>query len=115
MRPAERYNMPCVPNISINRAMHDDFQIDHERQAGGGRYVLTLEGQESVLTYGRQEGRILIMHTYVPPPLRGRGLGVALVARAVADARAEKTKIVPVCPFVKMQMARRPEWQDMLS
>lgn len=99
----------------MNDAVNQNFPIEHEQQPGGGRYVLTVEGQESILTYGRQEGRILIMHTYVPPMLRGRGLGLALVERAVGDARAQATKIVPVCPFVKLQFLRRPEWQDMLA
>ena len=95
--------------------MGNDYRIEHQQGATGGRYVLTVEGQESVLTYSRADGRMLITHTYVPSALRGRDLGVALVARAVADARAQGIKIVPICPFVKLQIARRPEWQDVLA
>jgi predicted GNAT family acetyltransferase len=95
--------------------MSNDYQIEHEEHATSGRYVLTVDGQESKLTYSRAEGRMLITHTYVPPVLRGRDLGVALVTRAVADARAKGVKIVPICPFVEKQIARRPEWQDVLA
>jgi predicted GNAT family acetyltransferase len=95
--------------------MTNDYQIEHEEHATSGRYVLTIEGEESRLTYSRADGRMLITHTYVPSALRGRDLGLALVARAVADARAKGVKIVPICPFVALQIARRPEWQDVLA
>jgi len=95
--------------------MNNDFQIDHEERAAGGRYVLTVDGQESELTYSRADDRMLITHTYVPPALRGGDLGLALVRRAVEDARAKQLKIVPICPYVKLQIARRPQWQDVLA
>jgi predicted GNAT family acetyltransferase len=47
--------------------------------------------------------------------MRGRKIGVALVERAVEDARAEGIKIVPLCPFAKAQIARHPEWQEVLD
>jgi uncharacterized protein len=95
--------------------MSNNYRIEHEEHATAGRYVLTVEGQESELAYSRADGRMHITHTYVPPALRGRDLGLALVARAVADARAKGIKIVPVCPYVKLQIDRRPEWQDVLA
>ncbi|WP_068114348.1 GNAT family N-acetyltransferase [Tropicimonas marinistellae] len=81
-----------------------------------GRYWLTLDGHEAELTYSRAgPGSIIIDHTGVPDALRGRGAGQALVARAVADARDEGRKIIPLCPFAKAQIARHPEWQDVLK
>jgi len=95
--------------------MSNNYRIERKEHATQGRYVLTVEGQESELTYSRADGRMLITHTYVPPALRGHDLGLALVAHAVSDARAQGIKIVPVCPYVKLQIARRPEWQDVLA
>jgi predicted GNAT family acetyltransferase len=48
----------------------------------------------------------------VDDALRGTGAGQALVARLVADARAEGRKIVPLCPFVNAQRRKHPEWAD---
>jgi len=42
-------------------------------------------------------------------------LGLALVKRAVEDARAKGVKVVPICPYVRLQIDRRPEWQDVLA
>src|SRR5712692_1884863 len=95
--------------------MGNDYRIEHQQGATGGRYVLTVDGQESKLTYSSTDGRMLITHTYVPPAQRGRDLGLALVKRAVEDARAKGVKVVPICPYVRLQIERRPEWQDVLA
>ncbi|MFM9939030.1 MAG: GNAT family N-acetyltransferase [Hyphomicrobiaceae bacterium] len=33
----------------------------------------------------------------------------------VADARTEGFKIVPLCPYVKAQYLRHPEWADVMQ
>ncbi len=67
------------------------------------------------MTYSRLgAASIIIDHTEVPEALKGRGAGRALVQRGVEDARAEGRKIVPLCPFAKAQIARHPDWQDVL-
>ena len=96
--------------------MTDDIAIHREEGETRGRYATTVDGHEAELTYSRLgAARIIIDHTGVPDALRGRKVGVALVARAVADARAEGRLIVPLCPFAKAQIARHPEWQDVLG
>jgi predicted GNAT family acetyltransferase len=51
----------------------------------------------------------------VPEALKGRGVGQALVEALVADARAQGFTIVPLCPFVRAQYARHPEWSDVMK
>ena len=90
--------------------------IEREEGDSKGRYRATLDGHEAEMTYTRSgERTIIIDHTGVPDALRGRGVGEALVARGVADARAEARTIIPLCPFAKAMIARRPEWQDVLK
>ena len=52
---------------------------------------------------------------YVRPQARGQGVGAALVARAVADFRAQARKVLPLCPFAAAQFRRHPEWADLLQ
>jgi uncharacterized protein len=67
------------------------------------------------MTYSRAGASLLIIdHTEVPAAVRGRGVGEALVARAVADARAENRKLLPLCPFAAAQFRRHPDWHDVL-
>jgi predicted GNAT family acetyltransferase len=97
----------------------DAIPITREDGDGGGRYVSVVDGIESEMTFEsvRRDGRMLMIidHTGVPKALSGRGVGLALVKRAVEDARAEGFSILPLCSFVRAQMARHPEWRDVLA
>jgi predicted GNAT family acetyltransferase len=95
-----------------------ELDIDEEVTGSKGRYVAKAEeeGQDAELSYSILNGQtIIIDHTSVPDAWRGKGAGKALVERAVADARARGVKIVPLCPFAKAQIERRPEWRDVLA
>ncbi|MBU3920380.1 MAG: N-acetyltransferase, partial [Alphaproteobacteria bacterium] len=82
----------------------------------GGRYLTTLDGHTAEMTYSKAGAtRLIIDHTGVPDALRGTGAGQALVKRAVEDARAAGTKIIPLCPFAKAQIGKHVEWQDVLA
>ena len=46
--------------------------------------------------------------------LKGTGAGAKLVAAAVAWARAEQRRIMPLCPFAKSVFDKTPEFADVL-
>jgi predicted GNAT family acetyltransferase len=90
--------------------------IDREERDGEGRYHLTLEGHTAEMTYSKaRDGVIVIDHTLVPESLEGRGLGLALVKKAIDDARSEGRKILPLCSFAKTQFDRNQDWHDVLQ
>ena len=94
--------------------MHDG--IEREESETGGRYVLRRDGAEAELTFSRLgETRWIADHTAVPEPMRGTGAGLALAERLVADARAAGVRIVALCPFVKAQARKHPEWADVVE
>jgi predicted GNAT family acetyltransferase len=92
-----------------------DHIVEREDAPGHGRYVIALPGGlEAEMTYRRiSESVIAIEHTYSPPEFRGQNIASLLVQRAVADARREGTKILPVCSYVVAQFRRHPEWADL--
>lgn len=93
-------------------------EVDIIREVDGtkGRYVIRKGGEEAELTYSVASAHLIIAdHTGVPDAFRGTGAGAALVARLIADARAEGVKIIPLCPFVNAQRARHPEWADVFQ
>ncbi|MDX1291710.1 MAG: GNAT family N-acetyltransferase [Hyphomonas sp.] len=93
-----------------------DINIVREDGDTGGRYVATLNGHEAEMTYSKAgASRIIIDHTGVPAELGGMGVGVALVRRAVEDARRDGIKIIPLCPFAKAQIEKHADWQDVLA
>lgn len=94
------------------------IQIANEVNASGGRYVAKVEdvADKAEMTYSRASPQLIIIdHTGVPDSLRGTGVGQALAQHAVEDARQGGWKIIPLCPFMKAQIARHPEWRDVLS
>ncbi|MCX7888765.1 MAG: N-acetyltransferase [Rhodobacteraceae bacterium] len=93
--------------------MEADGTITREGGPAGGRYVLRSGALEAELVFSPGgTGRVVATHTGVPAALRGAGAGRRLVERLVADARAEGFRIVALCPFVKAQALRHPEWAD---
>ena len=93
-----------------------DITITLEDGPTGGRYVALVNGHEAEMTFSRAgTSRIIIDHTGVPKELGGMGVGVALVKRAVEDARENGVKIIPLCPFAKAQIEKHPAWQDVLA
>lgn len=100
-------------------AASTNIVVRREGDALGGRYVAIVDGLESEMTYAREQRAardlMVIDHTGVPKALSGRGVGLALVARAVEDARAERFRIVPDCSFVRAMLRRRKDWRDVLA
>jgi hypothetical protein len=93
-------------------------EITREDTATKGRYVARVPGHEEAgeLTFSKLGSSTVIAdHTGVPESLRGQGIAMALVERLIADARAEGFKIVPLCPFIRAQYAKHPEWADVMQ
>lgn len=87
-----------------------------EDGAQGGRWVFRDGGVEAEMTYTRPgPDRIIIDHTGVPDAFRGKGVGLALVRRMVADARAEGLRVESRCSFVTAQARKHPDWADVIE
>ena len=80
-----------------------------------GRYVIHLApGFEAEMTFRKAaDNTITVDHTGVPREYEGRGIAAKLVNKAVADAREQGFKIIPVCSYVVAQFRRHPEWADL--
>ena len=91
--------------------------IEHEASRNQGRYTIRLDGGPlAEMTYRRlAPDLIAIDHTLVPSEYRGQGVAQQLVERAVADARRDGFKIIPICSYAVAQFRRHPEWEDLLG
>lgn len=98
--------------------MSKDIQVSLTEADGKGRYEARVAGHDEAgeLTFSRVNSELIIAdHTGVPDALRGMHVGQALVERLVADAREKGFKIIPLCPFVRAQYQRHPEWADVMQ
>jgi predicted GNAT family acetyltransferase len=89
----------------------DDVRNDQAKS----RYELETDGGLAIAVYERRDGALVFTHTEVPEALEGQGVGTRLVEGALADARAQGLKVVPLCEFVASYLERHPEDQDLLA
>lgn len=89
-----------------------DVQRDDERR----RFWADVEGQEAEITFeAYRDGTLDIMHTYVPPGLRGQGVAEALVQGALEQVQRRGERVVPSCPFVSSYIDRHPEYRRLVA
>lgn len=82
-----------------------------------GRYAAKVDSidEPAELTFSIvNESLIIADHTAVPDTMRGFGVGMALVERLIEDARRKQVKIIPLCPYVKAQSQKHPEWSEVI-
>lgn len=94
-----------------------DIKIEREEANGRGRYVGRITGidGEAEITFTRRGPKLISAdHTGAPDSMKGTGAAMALVEYMIADARRQGSRIIPVCPYVKAQYRKHPEWADVM-
>lgn len=98
--------------------MSDITIVKEHRDARHGRYVARIDGIDAegeILFTRRARDVISADHTGVPDAMGGRGVARALLDFMLDDARTNGFRIVPLCPFVRAQYARHPEWANLFT
>ncbi|MDR1517154.1 MAG: N-acetyltransferase [Dysgonamonadaceae bacterium] len=89
-------------------------KIEREDNGKNGRFAIyedsSYAGEMTYVWAGNT--RIIIDHTGVEDEYNGKGYGKLLVMAAVDFARADKVKILPLCPFAKLIFDRNKDIQD---
>lgn len=73
------------------------------------------EGEKAYLVYRFHKGDIAFMHTFVPKPLEGKGVGAALAKAAFAYAESLHKPVMVYCPYVSVFIQRHPEYKRFLD
>jgi predicted GNAT family acetyltransferase len=82
-----------------------DLAVRHDEARH--RFVALVEGQEAFLDYAVVDDKTVdLLHTFTPHELRGRGIAAAVVAAALAWARAEGKTVIPSCWYVSDYLAK---------
>jgi uncharacterized protein len=91
-----------------------DFEV--QRDDVRHRYHAEIEGHDAEIRFAPAGDHVLdFQHTQVASALRGRGLADVLVRHALEDVRSRGERIIPTCPFVKVFLARHPEYQPLAA
>lgn len=62
-----------------------------------------------------KKGEIYLTHTEVPDKAEGRGFAKQLLEYSFREIEKRELKLVPICPFVKVYLHRKPEWKRLLA
>jgi len=79
------------------------------------QFEVHIGDQLAVLNYREDGNRVTFFHTGVPHNLEGRGIGSAIALAALEYAKTEHLEVIPLCPFVRGQIEKHPEYRPMVS
>lgn len=82
---------------------------------GPERYESVVNGELAYLQYRLDPGRMVLIHTEVPPDLEGKGIGSALARRALNDAAQRDLEVVPECQFVASFIREHPQYLPLVA
>ena len=95
-----------------DRISDPTLEITHNQSAN--RFETSIDNQTGYISYQERGDTLVYDHTIVPQALGGRGIGSALVKRALDYARENGKKVVPQCSFVSAYISEHPEYKDLL-
>lgn len=62
-----------------------------------------------------KKGNIYLTHTEVPKEAEGQGYAKELLENVFQEIENRELELVPICPFVKAYLHRKPEWKNLLA
>ena len=91
-----------------------DVELPVVHNTAAKRFEVILDGKVAFSKYLLAGEMIVIEHTEVPVELEGKGLASRIVRTALDYARAQKLKVMPLCPFTAGFIHKHPEYQDLV-
>lgn len=86
-----------------------------EEKPEKGRFELAVDGQIVFARYSRRGSSLVILHVEAPPALRGTGAAGNLMAGIMETARAEASKVRPLCGYASAWLQRHSQYHDLLG
>ena len=79
------------------------------------KFYVVVDGLESHLEYDKMNNVLNLNHTYVPNPLREKGIAGNIVKAALTYAEENNLKIIPSCSYVASYIERHKEYEKLVS
>ena len=84
------------------------------QQVVNGRFEIERDGHTAYLEYSLAGKVLQLIHSEVPPQLRGQGLASELAKSALDWARENGVKVDVICPSVAAYIEKHPEYRDLV-
>jgi len=92
---------------------YNDLKL--KTNAESNRLELEVDDVVAFIEYKLTRDKLFLIHTEVPDALSGKGVGTAIVLKALEYAKENNYKIIPICPFVQSYLKRHQEWVDIVD
>ena len=79
------------------------------------RFETSIDAKTAFLEYRLAPPVLTLIHTEVPPELRGHGVAGRLARAALEFARSQGLHVTPLCPFVAAYLRRNPQYADLVK
>lgn len=79
------------------------------------RFETEINADLAYLDYEYYEDVIALVHTFVPPKDRNKGIAFALVKFALEFAKAHHLKVIAGCSTVAIYFEQHPEYETLLT
>jgi len=79
------------------------------------RFELKVGEDIAFITYEKDNGRLILLHTEVPRSLGGRGIGSAMAHAVLEEARRSGRPVVACCEFSASYVKHHPEYTEVLQ
>ena len=97
--------------------MSGDVSPQSQTGAGAGHQrtiEIERDGHVAYLEYTLAGKVLQLIHSEVPPALRGQGLAAELAHSALEWAREQGLKVDVICPSVNAYLEKHPEYADLV-
>lgn len=78
------------------------------------KFETEVEEQKASIEYSLRDNTIIILHTWVPRPIEGKGIAAALTKYALEYARQNGLRVIPSCSYTQAYVKRHKEYSDLL-
>ena len=75
------------------------------------QFELEIDGHKAFIQFKQKDKTMYLIHTEVPSELEGKGVGSALVEKALQYMAEHHLQLVPLCSFVQSFLQKHPEWK----
>jgi hypothetical protein len=99
----------------LARALVDGAHVPIVQDTDRDRVEIAIGDATAFVTYHLKKNVLSLIHTEVPPALRGKRLGDALAGAVLDYARDQELTVKPYCPFVAGFITRHPEYADLVD
>ena len=89
-----------------------ELKISHN--AVRSRFETEINGEYAFLDYVFYQGAMALVHTFVPPKHRRKGVAFAIIKFALDYAKHEHLKIIPGCESVALYLELHPEYEALV-